>query len=41
MNFFDDIRKTERQTECQHLWILKKDGIIYCYDCGEREEEEK
>ena len=40
MNFFDDIRKTERQTECQHLWILK-DGIIYCYDCGKREKKEK
>jgi hypothetical protein len=31
MNIFDDMRKTEHE----HLWILKKDGTVFCYDCGE------
>ena len=38
MNWFDDIRAAERSTECQHLWILKNDGTIYCYDCKVRKD---
>ena len=39
MNWFDDIRTAELQTECSHLWILKEDGTIYCYDCGKTKKE--
>jgi hypothetical protein len=41
MNWFDDIRKAERTIECEHLWILKKDGTVYCHDCKIRKEDKK
>lgn len=33
MNIFDDERTDRIRTECQHIWILKDDGTVYCYDC--------
>ena len=38
MNVFDDISAAERQTECQHLWILMDDKTVICYDCGKKKE---
>lgn len=34
MNIFDDIMAARRRTECDHLWILKKDNTVFCYECG-------
>jgi len=38
MNIYDDMKRIDKH---EHLWILKKDGTVYCYDCGILKEKDK